>query len=286
MKNNVKSSFNKNFKNSSKKKQTKIVIDSKKLSKNKEDEKQDKNANNNIKTNIEDNKEKEKTIPISEENEKDKITHENNLAEMKTLENDLEKIEKENEEVLKEIARMQEEEKDLEKEFEKIRIDIDTEKDELEELEDINDVKSREYAHLMHIRHQQIMAMPDHSFFNFNMNERNNMNNNEANSDNSNGIFLPNLIQGLLRNNPYANTVNEDNGPPMTYAQLQALPSSNYPRDNNNHEKCEICNFEFCYNDLVTKLVKCNHIFHKECLVNRLTTMHSSKCPTCKISII
>ena len=282
MKNNVKSSFNKNFKNVSKKKQAKIVIDSsKKISKNKEDEKQDKNTN--IKTNLEDNK--EQISPIQEENEKDKIIHENNLSEMKELENDLEKIEKENEDVLKEIARLQEEEKDLQKEFEKIRVDIDTEKDELEDLEDINDVKSREYAHLMHIRHQQIMTMPDHEFFNFNLNGGNNMNNNETN-DNSNRIFLPNIIQGLLRNNPFANSVNEDNGPPMTYDQLQALPSSNYPRDNNNHEKCDICKFEFCYNDLVTKLVKCNHIFHKECLVNRLTTMHSSKCPTCKISII
>ena len=282
MKNNVKSSFNKSFKNVSKKKQAKIVIDSsKKISKNKEDEKQEKNTN--IKTNLEDNK--EQISPIQEENEKDKIIHENNLSEMKELENDLEKIEKENEDVLKEIARLQEEEKDLQKEFEKIRVDIDTEKDELEDLEDINDVKSREYAHLMHIRHQQIMTMPDHEFFNFNLNGGNNMNNNETN-DNSNRIFLPNIIQGLLRNNPFANSVNEDNGPPMTYNQLQALPSSNYPRDNNNHEKCDICKFEFCYNDLVTKLVKCNHIFHKECLVNRLTTMHSSKCPTCKISII
>ena len=266
-----------------KKKQAKIVIDSsKKISKNKEDEKQEKNTN--IKTDLEDNK--EKNSPISEENDKDKIIHENNLTEMKTLENELEEIEKENEEVLKEIARLQEEEKDLQKEFEKIRVDIDTEKDELEELEDINDVKSREYAHLMHIRHRQIMAMPDHEFFNFNLDNRNNMNSNEANSDNPNRISFQNIIQGLFRINPYANNANEDNGPPMTYAQLQALPSSNYPRNNNNHEKCDICKFEFCYNDLVTKLVKCNHTFHKECLVNRLTTMHSSKCPTCKISII
>ena len=205
---------------------------------------------------------------------------------MKEIENDLDKIEKENEDILKEIRRLQEEEKDLQKEFEKIRVDIHTEKNELEELEDINDVKSREYAHLMHIRHQQIMTMPDHEFFNFNLNNRNNINSNETNSDNSNRLVLPNIIQGLFRINPYANSINEDNGPPMTYTQLQALPSSNYPRDNNNHEKCDICKFEFCYNDFVTKLEKCNHIFHKECLVNRLTTMHSSKCPTCKTSII
>ena len=282
MKNNIKSSFNKNFKNVSKKKQAKIVIDSsKKISKNKEDEKHDENTN--IKTRLEDNK--EIISPISEENEKNKVINENNLTEMKTIENDLDKIEKENEDVLKEIERLQEEEKNLQKEFEKINVDIDTEKDELEELEDINDVKSREYAHLMHIRHQQIMAMPDHGFFNFNVSDRNNMNNNEINSDNSNRIPFHNIVQGLFRINPYANA-NEDNGPPMSSDQLQALPSSNYPRDNNNQEKCDICKFEFCFNDLVTKLVKCNHIFHKECLVNRLTTMHSSKCPTCKISII
>ena len=77
---------------------------------------------------------------------------------------------------------------------------------------------------------------------------------------------------------------NED-GPPMSYQQLQDLPSYNY-QGRNSKEKCNICDFELCYNDLVTRLSKCNHIFHKNCLVNRLSTRRSSRCPNCKVSII
>ena len=79
---------------------------------------------------------------------------------------------------------------------------------------------------------------------------------------------------------------NNEDGPPMSYSQLQALPSSNYPRNNYNNEKCTICEFVFCYNDVVTKLTKCSHTFHKNCLVNRLSARQSSKCPICRISII
>jgi len=79
---------------------------------------------------------------------------------------------------------------------------------------------------------------------------------------------------------------NLDDGPPVSYAQLQALPSYTYPRNNNNNEKCTICGFEFCFNDVVTNLVKCKHIFHKNCLVNRLSARKTSKCPTCNISVI
>ena len=76
-----------------------------------------------------------------------------------------------------------------------------------------------------------------------------------------------------------------EEGPPMSYQQLQALPSYNYQGRNSN-EKCNICDFDLCYNDLVTRLSKCNHTFHKNCLVNRLSTRRSSKCPNCKVSII
>ena len=75
----------------------------------------------------------------------------------------------------------------------------------------------------------------------------------------------------------------QEDGPPMSYQQLQDLPSYNY-QGRNSKEKCNICDFELCYNDLVTRLSKCNHIFHKNCLVNRLSTRRSSKCPNCKLS--
>ena len=78
---------------------------------------------------------------------------------------------------------------------------------------------------------------------------------------------------------------NNEDGPPMTNQQLSSLVSSIYPRNNNSDEKCTICGFVFCYNDTVTKL-GCNHLFHKLCLINRLTARRSSKCPTCRTSII
>ena len=71
------------------------------------------------------------------------------------------------------------------------------------------------------------------------------------------------------------NEQNDEEGPAMTYEELQAFPSSTYPRNiNNSTEKCDICYFDFCYNDVVTKL-RCNHTFHKNCLVNRLSTRNS-----------
>ena len=78
---------------------------------------------------------------------------------------------------------------------------------------------------------------------------------------------------------------NNEEGPPMTQEQLDDLPCSIYPRRNNNNEKCVICEFDFCFNDTII-ILRCNHKFHKNCLINRLTARHSSKCPTCKESII
>ena len=86
-------------------------------------------------------------------------------------------------------------------------------------------------------------------------------------------------IQSIRNNN------NNEEGPSMTYTQLQNLASSNYTRRNNTTEKCTICRFNFGYNDVITKL-NCHHVFHKNCLVNRLSNTRSSKCPTCKTSII
>ena len=78
---------------------------------------------------------------------------------------------------------------------------------------------------------------------------------------------------------------NNEEGPPMTQEQLDNLPCSIYPRHNNTNEKCIICEFDFCYNDTIIKL-RCNHKFHRNCLINRLSARNSSKCPTCKESLI
>ena len=139
-----------------------------------------------------------------------------------------------------------------------------------------------------------------------NSNARNTNTNTNTNNQNDqhplNRFTLGEVMDGLLRisgmqgemggrisNSPFLvfhSRENNEDGPPMSYAQMQALPSSSYPRNNYNNEKCTICEFVFCYNDIVTKLTKCSHIFHKNCLVNRLSARQSSKCPTCKVSII
>ena len=77
-----------------------------------------------------------------------------------------------------------------------------------------------------------------------------------------------------------------NSGPAMSDEQLQALPVSYYPRNNNSNEKCIICDFPFCYNDVIIKLRSCHHIFHKACLINTLTLSRSSICPICRATII
>ena len=217
------------------------------------------------------------------------------------LQADLDITEKDNELLLKEMELLKEQKKELLEKYEKIRDDLENEKTELEQLKDINDEKNREYLQLMHLRHQNIM-----NNHNSNSNDSNRNNSNERHRGNADGLTLGDVMDGLLlgysrmrgENNGgddqglnlpfiifHGNDSNDD-GPPMSYSQIESLPSSNYPRNNNNNEKCTICGFEFFFNDLVTKLVKCNHTFHKTCLANRLSARQGSKCPICKISII
>ena len=295
------STFRSTSRNFSKKKSTKIYIDSiKKPTINKEEEKKIQENKNYMSVKIEE--------PIlNEKDRKDKIIHETNLQVMDLLQKDLDKIEKENELILEEMNRLKEEEKELLEKFEQIRNDIETEKDELEELKDKNDEKTREYSRLMHLRHQGIMNTSNNIERSNNNNRNSNTNTGERqNQGNFMGQFtLGDVMDGILRISrmrrgnqneeggiqispfdAYDNDEDSEEGSPMTYTQLQELPSSYYARVNFNNEKCNICGFEFCINDLVTKLVKCSHSFHKNCLVNRLSTRQSSKCPTCKVSII
>jgi hypothetical protein len=277
------------------KKPTKIVIDSsKKEEKRKEEEKQVQNT-------IKEIKKDELSLQEEKKINKDKIIHENNLRVIEMLQADLDITEKDNELLLKEMELLKEQKKELLEKYEKIRDDLENEKTELEQLKDINDEKNREYLQLMHLRHQNIM-----NNHNSNSNDSNRNNSNERHRGNADGLTLGDVMDGLLlgysrmrgENNGgddqglnlpfiifHGNDSNDD-GPPMSYSQIESLPSSNYPRNNNNNEKCTICGFEFFFNDLVTKLVKCNHTFHKTCLANRLSARQGSKCPICKISII
>ena len=243
-------------------------------------------------------------------NNQNKILHEKNIKEIELLQQQLNELEKKNKLIEKEKIILKNKQKDLEENFDILNKELQKEKAELNELKEANQAKNREYIRLQDIKNRH---MNNNNRNNNNSNdnnaERNQDNNNTSinNSENSenendrfgdifNGLnFLLNISR-LRRayeeendeSRLHSNNLEEENNeedPGMTNEQLQALESSIYPRNNNSDEKCTICEFVFCYNDTVIKL-KCNHIFHKDCLINRLSARHSSKCPTCKDSII
>ena len=247
-------------------------------------------------------------------NNQNKIIHEKNIKEIELLEQKLNEIEKQNELILKEKNLLKNKQKYLEENYDIINKELQKENAELNELKEANKAKNREYIKLQDLKYRYMNN--NHRNNNNNNNnsndndtERNQDNNNISrnNSDNSdnendrfedifNGLHFLLNISRLRRVYDQQNDEsrlhsinfeeeNNEEGPAMTNEQLQALESSIYPRNNNSDEKCTICEFVFCYNDTVVKL-KCNHIFHKDCLINRLSARHSSKCPTCKDSII
>jgi hypothetical protein len=119
-------------------------------------------------------------------------------------------------------------------------------------------------------------------------------NNNNINHPNQNMIF-PMMPLNNNNNNINSSTniikstfLNEDDdfGEPMNFDQINNLPIINYPKKEIYDEKCPLCEFAFCFNDRVTKLEKCQHTFHKECLGNFLVHKKASKCPICKVSLI
>ena len=276
-------------KDNTKNKPTKILVDS---SKTIPDKKEDIKKTQMNETNIEeDNQQK-----------KDKIIHKNNLNVIQLLQNDLNKLDEENRIINSEIENIKQEEKDLEEKFEELKKELDEETGNLEQLKDINDEKNRQLLQLLHLRHRQIMQNANNLNSNLNNNNRERERERERPGEVLNHFTLGEVMDGILRITNINGNSNEnespqlpfiliprqesnEDGPPMSYQQLQDLPSYNY-QGRNSKEKCNICDFELCYNDLVTRLSKCNHIFHKNCLVNRLSTRRSSRCPNCKVSII
>ena len=228
-----------------------------------------------------------------------KINHENYIKLIEGLNNELNDLEKQNDLILKEISSLKIQQNDFEEKYNEIKEEIETENEELNDLKETNITKNREYLELLRRRHQQIREI--HSNEEGSQESNNNTSRNNSENENNDLNRLTDMMNGLnfllsisrlrraneeendesIRSNEH----NNEEGPPMTNAQLQALPSSIYPRNNNSDEKCEICGFVFCYKDTITKL-SCNHTFHKDCLVNRLSARNSSKCPTCKASII
>jgi hypothetical protein len=217
------------------------------------------------------------------------ILHENYLKEIEFLKNDLDEIEKENESVTEKLLSEKLSQINLEQKYNKINDKYIQESHALNELKEINEAKNYQYQQLNRIRQQQLNDL--------NESNENNPNNNDNGLNNLEEVvtginFLLNIsrfrrpMDDEVDNSVViTNSNNDEEGPPMTQEQLDSLPCSLYPRHNVLNEKCVICEFDFCYNDTVIKL-RCDHKFHKNCLINRLTARNSSKCPSCKASII
>jgi hypothetical protein len=246
-------------------------------------------STNNITNNPEEkNINKENSNNYGEKNI-NQILHENYLKEIEFLKNDLEELDKENESVTEQLLSEKLSQINLEQKYNKINDKYIKESHALNELKEINEAKNYQFQQLNRIRQQQLNDLNEHN--------ENNSNNNDNGLNNLEEVVTGiNFLLNISRfRRPMddeednsvviTNSNNDEEGPPMTQEQLDSLPCSLYPRHNVLNEKCVICEFDFCYNDTVIKL-RCDHKFHKNCLINRLTARNSSKCPTCKASII
>ena len=259
-----------------------------------------------LKINDQNNQNKDNNEILSE-NENKKI-HESQLLKIQLLEKELKQIENKNELASNEMKLLTSEQNKLSDKYNNIIKQMDFEKINLEKIKDINRLKNHEYLQKLRIKEEldnkQNNRYGQNGENNLNTNSNDNDNDNDENrfADALNGFnFLLSLSRfrrmALEEEEDDDNDDNDDNndghedngdndeGPPLTYNQLQNLPSSKYLKKDNSTEKCIICEFEFCYNDEVTTL-KCNHSYHKNCLINRLRARNSSKCPNCRASVI
>jgi hypothetical protein len=218
-----------------------------------------------------------------EKKSKNDKTHEDNLKMIENLQKELDNIEKENAEMSKNIFILKKESRQFNEEYNKINNDIQTQKNECENLKQESINKKREFLNLIVTRAQRERALNLIERV-INNARRNNTDNRRNRRAELNRIAFRSAIERLV--DLYRRRRDDENDPPIPYEQIQNLPSSFYPRNNRNNEKCTLCGFVFCYNDVIIKLTNCNHIFHKNCLVNRLTIRQSSRCPICKISVL
>ena len=238
------------------------------------DKDKDKNKENDeekiIRINNNNNTSKIENNNISKIEEKDIKIHENSLKQIEMLQNQLNDMYEENKLISKEINEIKREEREQQRNYNKIINDINKQNNELNKLKDINNRKNREFLQLRN-QHREMMIRDIRQIHAATVNE--------INRHSLQRFFQRLIFLSRMRN--------MNNGiPPLTNEQIQALPISYYPRNNQSNEKCIICSFPFCYNDVIIRLRRCNHIFHKACLTNTLTISRCSLCPTCKTSII
>ena len=204
--------------------------------------------------------------------EKDSSSHEENEKQIEKLLQELNDIEKENKLINTEINSLKKMEREQEKESNKIMREINKNNLDLNKLKEINATKNDKYLQLRNL-HRDMLIRDIRSIHRETVNELNRHS-------------LHRFFERLVRIYRGRDQSQEENNPPLTNEQIQTLPVSTYPRNNNRDEKCVLCGFPFCYNDTVIKLRRCNHIFHRACLINTLTVSRSSLCPTCRLPVI
>ena len=95
--------------------------------------------------------------------------------------------------------------------------------------------------------------------------------------------LLSNLQQGGEEEEEKEEEIEEeDEG--LAEEEINKMHSTFYKNDNEEKVDCVICGFELCNNDIIIKLPKCEHEFHKECILNYL--IRRRKCPVCKENVI
>ena len=196
---------------------------------------------------------------------------ETKLDNIELLQKELNDLQKETKLISNEIKEEKTYENILKKDDNNIIIDLVYQKMELNKLKDINKKKNREYLQMKN-HHRDMMIRNIHSIHREIVNE----------------IQRHSLRRFFERLAFLSRTRRENNltdTPLLTNEQIESLPLSYYPRNDNTNEKCTICKFPFCYKDVIIELHGCNHIFHKACITRSLRERRVPLCPTCNASI-
>ena len=216
-----------------------------------------------LKINDQNNQNKDNNEILSE-NENKKI-YESKLLKIQLLEKELKQIENKNELASNEMKLLTSEQNKLSDKYNNIIKQIDFEKINLEKIKDINRLKNHEYLQKLRIKEE----LDNKQNNRYGQNGENNLNTNSNDNDNDENRFADalngfNFLLSLSRfrrmaleeeedddnddnddnndnNEGHEDNGDNDEGPPLTYNQLQNLPSSKYLKKDNSTEKCIIC---------------------------------------------
>ena len=119
---------------------------------------------------------------------------------------------------------------------------------------------------------------------NFNMENRDNMSNRDSNMSDNRGNNVDNSMAYNIKNvkNSINESVNIDNLSDKfeLFLEMDEYQFKHITKYESFKEtECAICMEEYKGRDIIKSFYKCNHIFHKKCLLNWLKK--NNKCPIC-----